>query len=209
MGVLQIIECKGFSKEEAFAKLKFNPLHPIIPGPNVTCAWKKAGKPVPGTQKFKRFITEILDKKTKNMPGYGVYITLEPGRKDTRKCPFTIISNKPGGIRVWNTVYQIREDELEVNTVKQNNYDDEGNEIEEENLEISITKPGLIVDTCASKSEALKKMKKLIAANHRCYSMIPIKVPNLAPIAAFGIYNPSINAKEGTFVACGINNEEI
>ena len=34
-----------------------------------------------------------------------------------------------------------------------------------------------------------------------------MKIPDIAPIAAFGIYTPSSGAKEGTFIACGINSD--
>ena len=75
-------------------------------------------------------------------------------------------------------------------------------------MEISVIEPGLIVEMCNSKAEALDKMKKLITATHKCYSILPIKVPDIAPIAAFGLYTPSSGAKEGTFIACGINAED-
>ena len=47
---------KPHSKEEAFANLDFDPNSPVIPGTNATQAWNKAGKPIPGTLDFKRFI---------------------------------------------------------------------------------------------------------------------------------------------------------
>ena len=75
-------------------------------------------------------------------------------------------------------------------------------------MEISVTEPGLVVEVCDSKAEALDKMKKLITTTHKCYSILPVKVPNIAPIAAFGLYTPSSGAKEGTFIACGINKTE-
>ena len=75
-------------------------------------------------------------------------------------------------------------------------------------MEISVVEQCKIVEVCESKADAFKKVKDLITATHKCYSIIPIKVPDIAPIAAFGIYTPSSNAKEGTFIACGINKEE-
>ena len=63
MGVLKIIECKGYTKEEAFAGLNFDPNNEIIPGVNATQAWNKAGRPIVGSVAFKRFITEELEKK--------------------------------------------------------------------------------------------------------------------------------------------------
>lgn len=210
MGVLQIVECKGFTKEEAFAKLHFDPNSPVIPGVNCTQAWHKAGSPVVGSQAFKRFITQQLEWKTKNQPGYGVHIVLEQNKKDVRSRPYTIINNKTEGTRSWHFVYQIREDVLDVHWLSEPNYNEEGELVngQNEEMEISVVEQGKIVEVCESKADAFKKVKDLITATHKCYSIIPIKVPDIAPIAAFGIYTPSSNAKEGTFIACGINKEE-
>ena len=54
MSILKIVECKGYTKEEAFANLRFDPNSPIIPGTNATQAWNRAGKPIPGSLDFKR-----------------------------------------------------------------------------------------------------------------------------------------------------------
>lgn len=210
MGVLKIIECKGYTKEEAFAGLNFDPNNEIIPGVNATQAWNKAGKPIVGSVAFKRFITEELEKKTKNKPGYGIHIVLDPPVKDTRMRPYTIINNKTIGTRDWKFIYQIREDILDVNWLAEPVYNDEGELVPgtEEEMEISVAQPGPVVEICESKSEAFAKMKELITQTHKCYSIVPIKVPNIAPIAAFGLYTPSTGAKEGTFIACGINAED-
>ena len=207
---LEIIECKGFTKEEAFANLKFNPDSPVIPGTNATSAWHRAGSPNVNTVKFKRFIVEQLENKTKNEPGYGVYIVIESPIKDIRKKPFTIVNCKTESTREWKFVYQIREDVLDIKYLSEPIYDDYGEltEESEDSMEISITEPGLIVETCDSKAEALAKMKELITTTHKCYSLIPVKVPDVTPIAAFGFYTPSAGAKKGTYVACGFNKED-
>lgn len=210
MGVLKIIECKGFTKDEAFANLGFDPNSPVIPGTNATQAWNKAGNPIPGTLDFKRFVTQQLEEKTKNQPGYGIHVVLDPPIKDIRRRPYTVINNKATGTREWKFVYCIREDVLDVDWLFHHEQDENGDLVtsDEETMEISVIEPGLIVEMCNSKAEALDKMKKLITATHKCYSILPIKVPDIAPIAAFGLYTPSSGAKEGTFIACGINKEE-
>lgn len=193
---LQILECQGYTKEEAFKDLPFNPCSPLIKGHNITGAWKKAGKPVIGSVIFRRWIVLELMKRTKSTPGYGVYIVLSPPKEDTRTKPFAIINNKVEGIREWKFVYQIREDELKVR------FEDD------ENAEIRLITPGPVVETCERKDEAIERMKKLISENRKSYSLIPVKIPNVTPIAAFGLYVPSVRAKKGTFIACGINKED-
>lgn len=209
MGVLQIEECKGFTKEEAFAHLKFNPNSPVIPGTNATQSWNKAGRPNVNTMEFRRFVAQQLEEKTKNQPGYGIHIVLDPPIKDVRRRPYTVINNKATGTREWKFVYCIREDILNVNLSPKHTLDENGDIIisNEETKEISVTEPGLIVEICDSKAEALDKMKELITATHKCYSILAMKIPDIAPIAAFGLYTPSASAKEGTFIACGINKD--
>lgn len=210
MGVLKIVECQGFTKDEAFKKLNFDPNSPVIPGTNATQAWNKAGHPNVNTLEFKRFITQQLEEKTKNEPGYGIHIVLDPPTRDIRRRPYTVINNKTVGTREWRFVYQIREDVLDVHWLADPVFNEDGELVpgSEEEMEISVVEPGKVVEVCNSKAEAFEKMKKLITATHKSYSILPIKVPNIAPIAAFGIYTPSSGAKEGTFIACGIDKEE-
>ena len=207
---LKIIECTGYTKEEAFANLKFNPDSPVVPGSNATQAWGKVGKPNVNTLAFKRFIVEQLEEKTKNEPGYGIYIVIDPPIRDIRKRPYTVVNCKATATREWKFVYHIREDKLDINYLKEPIYDEYGEltDESEESMEISILEPGLIVATCESKAEALVKMKELITETHKCYSILPAKVPDITPVAAFGFYTPSSKAKKGTYIACGFEKEE-
>jgi len=210
MGKLQIIECRGFTKDEAFANLNFDPNSPVVPGTNATQAWNKAGKPIPGTLDFKRFVTQQLEEKTKNAPGYGIHIVLDSPIRDVRKRPYTIINNKATSTREWTFQYWIREDKLDVNWIEEPKYDEYDGEIDgtEEKLSINVIEPGLIVEKCDSKAEAFDKVKILTSATHKSYSILAVKVPNIAPVAAYCIYTPSASAKEGTFIACGINKND-
>lgn len=210
MSNLKIVECKGFTKDEAFAKLRFDPNSAVIPGVNATQAWNKAGRPNVNSVDFKRFVVQQLEEKTKNVPGYGIHVVIEPPIKDIRRRPYTVVNNKATGTREWKIVYQIRQDELDINYLTEPVYDEYGELTEEsiESMEISVIKQGLVVDVCESKAQALAKMKELITATHKCYSIIPIKIPDIAPIAAFGFYTPSSNAKEGLFIACGFEKVE-
>lgn len=207
MGLLKIVECRGFTKDEAFANLNFDPNSPVIPGTNATQAWNKAGKPIPGTVDFKRFVTQQLEEKTKNAPGYGIHIVLDPPIKDVRKRPYTIVNNKATGTREWKFQYWIREDKLDITWFTEPKYDEYDGSIEstEEQFAINVVEPGLIVEVCDSKAKALEIAKERTAKTHKCHSIIAVKVPNIAPIAAYCLYTPSASAKEGTFIACGIN----
>lgn len=211
MGLLKIVECRGFTKEQAFAGLNFDPNCPVIPGTNATQAWNRAGCPIIGSQDFKRFAVQQLEEKTKNEPGFGLHIVLDPPIKDIRRRPYSVINNKTVGTRKWKLVYGVREDRLDISSLPESvkNEDGDWEVTDTEIMEISVIEPGLIIEICDSKALALEKMKELIVQTHKSYSIIPMKVPNIAPIAAFGVYTPSSRAKEGTFVAWGINRPEI
>jgi hypothetical protein len=196
-----IKECQGYTKEEAFANLRFNPNSPIIKGANATQAWNLAGRPTIGTAKFKQFAIEQLADKTKFAPGYGIHIVLDSNMEDKRKRPYSVINNKTIGTREWKFKYQIREDII---TVEQTEYSDD-----ETGLNITVAERGMVVEECDSKAEALEIAKQLTAINHKDYSIVAIKVPDIAPISAFVLYTPSKNAKMGTFIACGINEEVV
>ena len=201
--IIKIKECTGYTKEEAFAGLRFDPNNPLIKGANATQAWVQAGKPTINTNAFKHFVAQQLADKTKYKPGYGIHIVIEPNTEDKRKRPYTIINNKTVGTREWKFMYQIREDILDISYFG----DVEDEEIDMDQLEISVIERGMVVEECESKAEALDKVKQLITQTHKSYSIIPIKVPNIAPISAFGVYTPSKNAKKGIFIACGVNTE--
>lgn len=206
--VLKIKECTGFSKEEAFSGLKFNPDCPLIKGSNATQAWIKYGQPFPGTNEFKRFAVQQLSEKTRMQPGYGLYIVLENPIVDTRKRPYTVINNKTETTREWTFVYLIREDELQLSNLQTKELDEYGDEIEgSPEIDVSIVKMGRIVDQCASKAEAIQRMKDLTIKNHKDYSALAVKVPDINPIAAHCIYTPGANTKEGKFLAFGIDAE--
>jgi len=146
-------------------------------------------------------------KKTKNEPGYGIHIVLDPPIRDIRKRPYTIINNKATSTREWKFQYWIREDVLDITWFTEPKYDEYDGEIEstEEKFAINVAKPGQVVEICDNKAKALEIVKDLITQTHKSYSILAVKVPNIAPISAYCLYTPSISAKEGTFIACGIN----
>ncbi len=206
MEMLKIIECKGYTKDEAFKNLAFDPNCPLVSGANATHAWKRAGSPIPGTLEFKRFITQQLQQKTGSQPGYGIHIVIDPPTKDIRTHPYTIVNNSVKGTRKWKFVYWIREDIFDVSTETTKCFDEYGEDLEETTERvISVIETGKIVEMCKDKAEAIDKAKELTSATHKSYSILAVKVPDYTPIAAYCIYTPSSAAKEGTFIACGIN----
>ena len=193
-----IKECQGYTKDEAFASLKFNPNSPLIKGANATQAWNLAGRPMVGTTKFKQFVVEKLADKTKFAPGYGIHIVMDSNVEDKRKRPYSVINNKTIGTREWKFKYQIREDLINFDVIESEGYED---------VSITVAERGMVVEECDSKAEALEIAKRLTTQNHKNYSIVAIKVPDKSPISAFVLYTPSKNARVGTFIACGINSE--
>lgn len=193
-----IKECQGYTKDEAFASLKFNPNSPLIKGANATQAWNLVGRPMVGTTKFKQFVVEQLADKTKFAPGYGIHIVMDSNVEDKRKRPYSVINNKTIGTREWKFKYQIREDLINFDVIESEGYED---------VSITVAERGMVVEECDSKAEALEIAKRLTTQNHKNYSIVAIKVPDKSPISAFVLYTPSKNARVGTFIACGINSE--
>lgn len=193
-----IKECQGYTKDEAFASLKFNPNSPLIKGANATQAWNLAGRPMVGTTRFKQFVVEQLADKTKFAPGYGIHIVMDSNVEDKRKRPYSVINNKTIGTREWKFKYQIREDIINFDIIESDGYED---------VNITIAERGMVIEECDSKAEALEIAKRLTTQNHKNYSIVAIKVPDKSPISAFVLYTPSKNARVGTFIACGINSE--
>jgi hypothetical protein len=198
MGEPVIKECQGYTKEEAFAGLRFDPNSPLIKGANATQAWNLAGRPTIGTTKFKQFVIEQLADKTKFEPGYGIHIVMDASVEDKRKRPYTVLNNKTIGTREWKFRYQIREDSIICENIEGEDYSD---------VSITVAERGMVVAESDSKAEALELAKQLTSQTHKDYSIVAIKVPDKSPISAFVLYTPSKNAKVGTFIACGINGE--
>lgn len=206
METLKIIECKGFSKEEAFMDLHFVPDLIAVKGCNCTQAWIKAGKPVPGSNLFKRFAIQQLTEKTHNVEGLGLYIVLEQPVSDTRKRPYTIVNNVATGTRTWTFKYQIREDDIIVDKMP-NIVEDENGDLKKDGYtqEITIAKVGLVIGEYDSKQDAINAAKELTILKHKNYSIIPIKVPDITPVAAYSLYTPAAGTRMGTYVAFGYN----
>lgn len=207
MATLKIQECRGYTKQEAFAGLDYEPNSPLIKGCNATQAWINYGKPYPGHRDFKVFAIQQLSEKTKSQPGYGLYITLDSAVEDVRKRPYTVINNKTTTTREWQIMYLIREDELSISNLTSTDLDDFGEEVDTSEIDISVINRGRIVDQCESKAEALRRMKELTTQTHKDYTALAVKIPDVNQAAAYCIYTPGKKAREGRFIAFGYDRE--
>jgi len=187
---LSIKECTGYTKEEAFKDLGFSPT--VFKGSNSTLAWRAAGKPIPGTSQFESWAKDQLNAKTKNCPGFGLYIITDEYTPDYRSNPCKVVNRKTKQKSSWKIQYWVRQDELDTH-----NIDD-----------IQISKAGPIVSIYDSKAEAIKAAKELTVKTHKNYSLLRIKVPTENFISGFTLYTPSSTAKKGTFIAFGYEKSD-
>jgi hypothetical protein len=204
---VKIAAVKGFTKEEALSSVNFDASFK-----NATQAWVKAGKPTYGTSDFKVFATEYLKKATKGMAGAGAHVVIESGIADSRERPYKVITVSNEGTRKYSTVYQIVEAELKTKTKKVvklvKGKDEDGVEIEMEKEVNEVTAElvalGTVVDTASKKGEAEAKMKEWISETKRDFIINVVKVTDHNPVVSYGIYTPSTSAKEGTYIAFGV-----
>lgn len=206
MNQIKIKQVTGFTKAEALSTEKIGFDVTTLSGSNATQAWIKAGKPANGTNGFKVFATEQLTKKTKLKEGLGAYVIVEAGVADTRERPYKVISVVTDGARKFKRTHQIVEAELATKLVKVPTVDADGVEGFKEELQAEVVSLGAVVATADKKSEALDEMKEWISTEKRDYIVVIAKevVSGGSAIAAYGVYTPSISAKEGTYVAFGV-----
>lgn len=207
MQSLKIIECKGYTREEAFQDLLFNPYHEAIPGTNCTQAWNKAGRPMPGTKNFNIFAVEQLAEKTKNVSGLGLYIVVDAPTPNTRKRPYSVLNNVVDSTRLWQPMqYAIVESNIVMDDFPIIEENDEGELIKSGSFtEPSIAEYGKFIGIVDNKAEALQKIKDLICKTNKDYIALAIKTPDRNPVAIYGKYVPSANTKIGTYIAFGYN----
>lgn len=76
---------------------------------NATTAWKKEGSPLQGKE-LTAFVNAYITKhKCK-----GIYLAVSDASKDTRKHPYTVLSNVTVGKTAYTTEYQVKEAVLEI-----------------------------------------------------------------------------------------------
>lgn len=143
---------------------------------NVTPSWKNSNCPKFGTNDFKVFIADILDKKRlTNSTGVGVIVAVENGSADTRQRPWTLNNNIKEGSRATKRHFEVR------------------------------TKDGNLVGNYDKKGDAIRAAKAaMVNLKQDMYCDIVYRVIDPEMAIAFTLdYTPSVNAKMGTYVVFG------
>lgn len=142
---------------------------------NVTMSWKNAGSPITD-KSFKEFAVDSLAKNhLANAEGVGLIVVIASGSADTRERPYKYTNNVVEGKKNVERVYEVRRKDS-----------------------------GSVVATAATKSDAEKAAKKLMAdvkADLEC--VIVYHVTEGKDLAFTLEYTPSTNTKEGTYIVFG------
>lgn len=174
------LEVTGATKEEALAKAPFDASFK-----NATQAynnWKE--KQVNGITDSdkKQFMLDYLAKTTRNNPGIGCYIVVESAVADTRERPYTITDVKNDkGSRKYKTFYQIVDKNTGV----------------------------VLAQTEKTKAHALALGKQLYIDGYKGNTKCQLvkQVVEGSDVVFTIDYTPSVNAKNGTYVVFGIEND--
>lgn len=172
----EVIEVTAPSREEAATKLPFSIMKDATMAFN---NWKKKQEGAITEYMKKAWMIEYLETHSKNAPGVGFTITLEPAVADTREHPYSIIDVKnTQGRRTFSRVFQL---------------------VDAETHKILALVEG-------TKLEASKVAKKLIEDGFKgeIEAYITHHVTEGEKLAFKARYTPSKNAHDGTWIAFGI-----
>lgn len=167
-------EINAFSLDEAKQKAAEMGLTVVR---NVTPSWRKAGEPVFGTNGFKSFMVDALDKnRLTNSTGVGLIVATDAGTADNRQRPWTFNNNVKEGSRATKRYFEVR-----------------------------VAEDGGIVGRYETKGEAARAAKAaMVDVKKDMYCDIVYRVIDPDMAVAFTIdYTPSVKAKMGTYVVFG------
>ena len=191
---MRIVEAQGYSKEKAFIETGLDAN--LDKFRNATISWKKAGAPISG-KKLEEFLTAYMKEKK----AVGVYLVVTPSSDDTRLRPYTVINEATKGKRKATTTYQIKEADLKVRTKMVPGQDEDGNEIEVEEVTVAVSNTGAVEGRATKKDAAVKLMKELIKENRKDYVIEIVKeITEGQKYASYGVYTPSKTAEKGQFI---------
>ena len=174
----EVIEVSAANRDEAKAKLPFSIMKDATVAFN---NWKNSQEGEITEAMKKSWMIDYIAKNSKNAPGVGFMITLDPAVIDTRERPYTVVDVKnTQGKRTFSRVIQL---------------------VDSETHKIL----GLIEGT---KGEALKYGKKLIKEGYKgeIDAYITHQVTEGEKLAFKLKYTPSKGAHDGTWLAFGIKN---
>lgn len=167
-------EINAFSLDEAKQKATEMGLTVVK---NVTPSWKNAGEPKFGTNDFKTFMVETLEKKRlANSTGVGVIVTMEPGTADDRQRPYTFNNNVMEGSRATKRYFEVR-----------------------------LVEDGGLIGRYETKGEAARAAKAaMVHIKKDLYCEIVYRVVDPEMAIAFKVdYTPSTKTKMGKYVVFG------
>ena len=191
---MRIVEAQGYSKEKAFIESGLDAN--LDKFRNATISWKKAGAPISG-KKLEEFLTAYMKEKK----AVGIYLVVTPSSDDTRLRPYTVINEATKGKRKATTTYQIKEADLKVRTKMVKDTDEDGNEIEVEEVNVTVSNTGAVEGRATKKDAAVKLMKELIKENRKDYVIEIVKeITEGQKYASYGVYTPSKTAEKGQFI---------
>ena len=191
---MRIVEAQGYSKEKAFIESELDAN--LDKFRNATISWKKAGAPISG-KKLEEFLTAYMKEKK----AVGIYLVVTPSSDDTRLRPYTVINEATKGKRKATTTYQIKEADLKVKTKMVAGQDEDGNEIEVEEVNVTVANTGAVEGRATKKDAAVKLMKELIKENRKDYVIEIVKeITEGQKYASYGVYTPSKTAEKGQFI---------
>lgn len=191
---MRIVEAQGYSKEKAFIETELDAN--LDKFRNATISWKKAGAPISG-KKLEEFLTAYMKEKK----AVGIYLVVTPSSDDTRLRPYTVINEATKGKRKATTTYQIKEADLKVRTKMVKGADEDGNEIEVEEVTVAVSNTGAVEGRATKKDAAVKLMKELIKENRKDYVIEIVKeITEGQKYASYGVYTPSKTAEKGQFI---------
>ena len=191
---MRIVEAQGYSKEKAFIESGLDAN--LDKFRNATISWKKAGAPISG-KKLEEFLTAYMKEKK----AVGVYLVVTPSSDDTRLRPYTVINEATKGKRKATTTYQIKEADMKVRTKMVAGQDEDGNEIEVEEVNVTVSNTGAVEGRATKKDAAVKLMKELIKENRKDYVIEIVKeITEGQKYASYGVYTPSKTAEKGQFI---------
>lgn len=144
--------------------------------------WLEKQHGVVSDRALKEFMLDYLNKKTKNCPGDGCFITLESAVSDTRERPYVITDVKnEHGKRKYKKVYQVIDDET-----------------------------GLVLaEVLTNKADAKNKSKELIknGFHGKISCKLAHKVVEGQEVVFTAEYAPSKNTKPGRYMVFGIKKD--
>lgn len=197
------MEVSGATKEEALALASFG-----IQG-DATAAYRKAREKHTGVwsdNDMKEFMASQLASKTKNLPGVGLYITLESAVKDTRKRNYTITPIKNDkGPRRDGKVYQIIDDETNAVLAETKcklvpQVDESGKPIEDEegNVRMRVSSETI--------TDAKELVKNLYAKGYKgnCHCRYTKQVVEGLDTVFTAEYTPSKGSRPGRYLVFGV-----